>query len=120
MAKIPEFMLKSLYVKGSLKVEGDGFEFQVNNRLGPARIIGTRPLQLNRVPIPMEKCHFVHGREQASFVDVDADNSVLMPKGEAITVRVLDTPLRFGRHTLGISFIVKDLGPANFSVSDRL
>ena len=120
MAKIPEFMLKSLYVKGSLKLKGDGFEFQVNNRLGPARIIRARPLQLNRVPIPIEKCHFVHGQERASFADVDADNSVLMRKGEAVTVRVLDTPLRPGRQTLAISFVVKDLGPVNFSISDRL
>ncbi len=120
MAKIPEFMLKSLYVKGSLKSEGDGFEFQVNNRLGPARIIGARPLQLNRVPIPIEKCPFVHGQERASFADVDADNSVLMRKGEAVTVRVLDTPLRPGRQTLSISFVVKDLGSVNFSISDRL
>ena len=120
MAKIPEFVLKSLYVKGSLKVERNGFEFQVNNRLGPAHIIATRPLQLNRVPIPIEKCRFVHGQEQASFGDVDADNSILMRKGEAITVRVSDTSLSRGRHTLGISFVVKDLGPVGFSISDRL
>ena len=96
------------------------FEFQVNNRLGPARIIGARPLQVNRVPIPLEKCHFVHGQEQASFADVSPETSVLMRKGEALTVRVLDTPIRPGRQTLAISFVVKDLGPLNFSISDRI
>lgn len=120
MPKLPEFLLKSLYVKGSLKVNGEGFEFKVNNQLGPARIIGARPLQLDRTPIPLEKCHFIHGVEEANFVDVSSENSVLMRKGEAITVRVLATPIRRGRHALGISFIVKDLGLINFSVNDQL
>ena len=113
-------MLKSLYVKGSLKSKGNGFEFLVNNRLGPARIIGARPLKVNRTPIPLEKCHFIHDQEQASFADVNAEQSVLMRKGEALTVRVLETPLRPGRQTLGISFVVKDMGQVSFSISDRL
>lgn len=119
MAKIPEFMLKALYVKGSLHNEGDGFEFQMKNDLGPARIVGARPLQLDRKPLPLESCRFVHGQETATFADVDADNSVLMRKGEAITVRVQGQTLRPGRRTLGINVVVKDLGNVTFTVTDQ-
>ncbi len=119
MAKIPEFMLKALYVKGSLRNQGDGFEFQMKNELGPARIIGTRPLQLNRKPIPIGQCRFIHGEQQANFADVTAENSVLMRKGEAIIVKVDNVSLRPGRHTLGINVIVKDMGAINFSVNDE-
>ena len=120
MAKIPEFLLKALYVKGSLHNDGDGFEFQMKNDLGPARIIGARPLQLDRKPIPLASCHFVHGVEEASFADVDVENSVLMRKGEAVTVRVKGQKLRPGRRTLGINVIVKDLGNVSFTVSDKV
>ena len=49
MAKIPEFLLRALYVKGSLRNNEDGFQFQLKNEIGPARIIGARPLQLDRL-----------------------------------------------------------------------
>ena len=120
MAKIPEFLLKALYVKSSLQNDGDGFGFQIKNELGPARIVGARPLQLDRKPIPMDQCRFIHGDQESSFEDVTADQSVLMRKGEAVTVRIQGKPLRRGRHTLVINVIVKDMGPVSFSVTDQV
>jgi hypothetical protein len=120
MPKIPEILLKALYVKGSLQQQGNGFEFQMKNDLGPARIIGANPLQIDRRPIPMDKCIFVHGDQEASFVEVTAEQSVLMRKGEAVTVRVVDQPLRPGRHTLAINVLVKDMGTVSFSVTDQV
>ena len=120
MAKIPEFLLKALYVKGSLRNAAGGFEFQMKNDLGPARIIGARPLQLDRKPIPLESCRFEHGENGANFTDVDEDNSVLMRKGEAVTVHIRGQQLRPGRRTLGINVIVKDLGNVSFTVGDSV
>ena len=120
MAKIPEFLLKALYVKGSLRSENDGFEFQMKNDLGPARIIGARPLQLDRKPIPLDSCRFLHGEQEAGFADVNAEDSVLMRKGEAVTVRVNGHKLRPGRRTLGINVVVKDMGNVSFTVTDQV
>lgn len=120
MPRIPEFLLKALYVKGSLQRQDDGFEFQMKNDLGPARIIGANPLQLDRRPIPLENSSFVHGDQEMGFADVTAEQSVLMRKGEAITVRVTDHTLRPGRHTLSISVVVKDMGNVNFNVTDQV
>jgi hypothetical protein len=120
MAKLPEFLLKALYVKGSLQNVADGFQFQLKNDLGPARIIGARPLQLDRKPIPPDKCTFEHGGQRAQFEDVDGENSVLMRKGEAVTVHVQGQKLRPGRRTLTINVIVKDMGNVGFSVSDQV
>lgn len=120
MARIPEFLLKAFYLKGSLLNEDAGFVFQLKNELGPVRIVGARPLQLNRKPIPMEECRFLHGDLEADFADVTANNSVLMRKGEAVTVRVTRTRLRPGRHTLGIGVVVTDMGSVSFSVTDQV
>jgi hypothetical protein len=119
LAKIPEFLLKALYVKGSLQNTDTGFQFQMKNDLGPARIVGARPLQLDRKPIPLDQCHFEHGGQSASFTDVDAENSVLMHKGEAVTVHVQGHRLRPGRRTLAISVVVKDMGDVSFTVTDQ-
>lgn len=120
MAKIPEFLLRSLYVKGSLGNREGGFEFQVKNELGPARIIGAHALKLDRRPIPLENCQFIYGDKRASFGDITVDNSLLMHKGEALIVVVEGTSLDHGRHSLGISLTIKDIGAINFTVSDRI
>lgn len=120
MPKVPEFLLRALYVKGSLTNNDGGFEFQMKNDLGPARIIGARLLQLDRKPVPLEKCLFIHGGNRASFADVSPQNSVLMRKGEAITVQVSDVSLQRGRHTLGIHVEVKDMGTVSFTVNDQV
>jgi hypothetical protein len=118
--KVPEFLLRALYVKGSLTNNEAGFEFQMKNELGPARIVGARPLQLDRRPIPLDKCLFIHGDDRATFAEVSPQNSVLMRKGEAITVHVRDVSLQRGRHTLGIHVEVKDMGTVSFSVNDQV
>jgi hypothetical protein len=120
MAKIPEFLLKSLYIKGSLRSIDDGFEFKMQNQLGPARIIRAHPLQIDRKPIPLATCFFIHEGSEAGFGDVTVENSVLMRQGEALTVRVQTLALKPGRHTIGIHVEVKDLGPLRFTVSDQL
>jgi hypothetical protein len=120
MAKISDILLRALYVKGSLKNHDDGFEFQMKNNLGPARIVAARPLILDRKPIPLDSCLFVHSGQSASFADVTPETSVLMRKGEAVTVRVDGKTLRRGRHVLGVRVIVKDMGQVSFSVSDQV
>jgi hypothetical protein len=120
MAKIPEFMLKALYVRGSLTRSGDGFEFQLKNDLGPARIIGALPLTVDRKPVLIAACSFYHGGQEIAFETVTAENSVLMRKGEAVTVRVRGMALRPGRHTLDIGVEVKDLGEVRFRIGDGI
>ena len=91
MPKIPGFMLKAVYVKGSLRADENGCEFKMKNELGPVRIIGVNPLQLDRLPIPLEKCSFVHEDLIAGFKDVSVENSVIMRKGESMTLRIEDS-----------------------------
>lgn len=120
MAKIPEFLLRALYVKRILRNQDNGFEFQMKNELGPARIVGAKPLTLDRKPIPLDICLFVHSGQSVSFTDVTPETSVLMRKGEAVSVRVDGQTLKRGRHVLGVNVIVKDMGQVSFSFSDRV
>ena len=120
MAKIPEFLLKALYVKGSLQGNESGFEFQMKNEIGPVRIIGARPLQLNRRPIPMNQCRFILGDQEEGFEEVTTEHSVLMRKGEAVRVKVTGFPLKRDRHTLSIGVVVKDMGNVSFSINDQV
>ena len=92
----------------------------MKNELGPVRIIGARPLLIDRRPIPLEQCHFIHDDQRALFADVTPENSVLMGKGEAVSIQVSGTTLTSGRRTLGIDVLVEDLGQIRFSVIDKV
>ena len=118
MAKIPEFLLKALYVRHSLRRTDDGFGFQLKNDMGPARIVGALPPKLDHKPLPLADCSFVYGGEEVAFETVTADASVMMRKGEAVTVRIRGPALRPGRHTLDIGVPVKDLGELTLTISD--
>jgi hydroxymethylglutaryl-CoA reductase (NADPH) len=117
---IPSFLLKALYVKNSLQNIEGGFEFQLKNELGPARIIGAQPLKVDRKPLPLESCSFVHDGEEMAFTAVTPENSVLMRKGEAVTIRVMGEPLKSGRRSLDIGMTIKNMGNLSFNVGDQV
>jgi hypothetical protein len=119
MAKVPSFMLKALYQRDSLRISGDGFEFQIKNEMGPVRLTGLLPLKVDRKPVSLAQCSLVLGERELPAESVSAQNSVLVRKGESVTVRVRDTALRPGRHSLDIGMVAKDLGELRFTVSDR-
>lgn len=120
MAKIPQFILKALYVRNSLRKTDDGFEFQLKNEVGPGRVVGTLPLKVDRKPVPLADCSFALGDREAGFESVSPENSVLMRKGEAMTVQVRGVTLRPGRHMLDIGVVVKDIGEVRFTINDAL
>ena len=48
--KIPGFLLRRLYVKGSLQATQTGFAFELHNSLGSGSVHGMRPLTLDGTP----------------------------------------------------------------------
>jgi hypothetical protein len=112
-------MLKALYQRDSLRITADGFSFQIKNGIGPVRLIGLLPLRVDRKQVPMARCSLLHGDRELPAEAVSTENSVLVRKGESVTVRVRGTPLRPGRHNLDIGVVAQDLGELRFSVSDR-
>jgi len=49
MAAVPAFMLKKLYLRGSLKNTADGFQFQIRNTLAPGTISAVFPVSIDGV-----------------------------------------------------------------------
>ncbi|MEE8392103.1 MAG: hypothetical protein V3S14_15085 [Anaerolineae bacterium] len=47
MPAIPPFVLKKLYVKGSLRAEADGFALDLKNSIAPASIVAFTGLDVD-------------------------------------------------------------------------
>jgi hypothetical protein len=65
--KVPSFLLKRLYVKGSLRPTENGFEFQLCNKLGSGYARRLMPLTLNGQELDMAATTFQVDGEPVRF-----------------------------------------------------
>ncbi|HEC33714.1 MAG TPA: hypothetical protein ENI37_03235, partial [Chloroflexi bacterium] len=59
MPAIPPVLLKKLYVKGSLRAEGDGFALDLKNSIAPGTILGFKGLELDGAPVELAQVAIV-------------------------------------------------------------
>ncbi|MCX7855233.1 MAG: hypothetical protein N2556_04515 [Anaerolineae bacterium] len=121
MPAIPPVILKKLYVKGSLRAEGDGFVLSLQNNIAPGVIQGFKGLTLDGKAVPIGQISII--QPDGAVVPAGAiseQNPVLFPLGATVTLRVGGIPLSSGNHQLGIRVVVKDVGPLEIPVADTV
>ena len=65
--KVPPFLLRRLYVKGSLTATADGFTFQLENKLGSGYAKRMLPLTLDGEPLDLAASTFEIDGEETAF-----------------------------------------------------
>jgi hydroxymethylglutaryl-CoA reductase (NADPH) len=120
MVAVPSFLLKRLYVKGSLKNTPDGFQFELKNSLGSGYGNELLPLALDGVDLSREDCYYSAGGEMVPFTDVSREKPFTLPMNRTLTMRVKGAPLGGGAHKLKISFVAEGIGKLSFEVVDVL
>jgi hypothetical protein len=119
MVAVPAFLLKKLYVKGSLKSTGDGFEFMVHNALGSGYANQMLPATLDGEKQPLDKTYFRReGEGEILFSQVSAQQPFTLQVGKGIAIGVHGANLQPGTHKVGMGFIVQGIGPLSFEVAD--
>jgi hydroxymethylglutaryl-CoA reductase (NADPH) len=120
MPAIPPVLLKKLYVKGSLRAEGDGFALDLKNTIAPGTIQGFRGLELDGAPVDLAQVSVVQPDGQARpAAEISAEAPLQFPLGATFTLRVAGTPLGSGDHRLKVRVVVQDVGPLEIPVADR-
>ncbi len=120
MPAIPPVILKKLYVKGSLRPEGDGFSLTLKNTIAPGTILEFKGLELDGQPVPLERTAVVVGTEERAATAIAPDAPLAFSLGAEFTLRVAGVPLEPGPHTLRIRVVVQDVGPLEIPVSDQV
>jgi hypothetical protein len=120
MVSVPSFLLKRLYVKGSLKSTADGFEFRVFNKLGSGYATEMLPVTLDGAAFPLEQCYCrPDDEEEVRFSEVGAGKTLTLEVGKGLTIGVHDTlQPAAGPHKVGLGFVVQGISPLSFEVSD--
>ena len=120
MVTIPSFILRRLYVKGSLRNTEGGMEFQILNKLGAGQARRLLPLTLDGDEIPLENCEFNLEGEKVPFAEVSKERPFTMALNKLTTITANGVTLTEGSHTVGMAFEVGGLGVLKFDFFDKL
>ncbi|MBU0495356.1 MAG: hypothetical protein KKA73_02520 [Chloroflexi bacterium] len=120
MPAIPAFLLKKLYVKGSLKNTAAGVEFEIKNTLAPGTIVGAAPITIDEVAYPLADTVVISSDVEQVFADVSPDHPLTFGINAVITLRLTGTELAPGSHQISIPVMTKEAGELQIEVKDIL
>ncbi|NLE77365.1 MAG: hypothetical protein GX605_11520 [Chloroflexi bacterium] len=120
MPVIPAFMLKKLYVQGSLANTPDGFSLALKNTLAQGTIVGMRPLVVDGREYPPDSITVTIAGLSVSAAKVGKQTPHAFPIGVTATLQVQAEPLVHGEHSLAITVETREVGELNIEVTDRL
>jgi hypothetical protein len=118
--QVPGFLLRRLYVKGSLRNTEEGFQFDLKNSLGSGYAEQVLPLTVDGAEIPVGAAYFVVDGTTIRFADVTAENPITLAMNRTVTIGADAESLPEGKHKLGIGFIVSGMGKMEFDVTDAI
>ena len=120
MVSVPGFILRRLYVKGSLRPTSEGFEFELRNNLGSGYSHKVWPLKLDGEEIPVERTYFIIDGRITPFNEVSPDSTFTLELNRTIIVRAACEHLGHGVHTIEMGFDVPGLGTLKFDFTDEV
>jgi hydroxymethylglutaryl-CoA reductase (NADPH) len=118
MITVPPFLLKRLYVKGSLRNNEDGFEFELKNTLGSGYGTELLPLVVDGKELPKENSYFALDAQEIRFTAVGKDKPFTLPMNRTSRILVKGVSLSEGPHRIGFSFVAQGLGKLGLEVTD--
>jgi hydroxymethylglutaryl-CoA reductase (NADPH) len=118
MISVPSFLLKRIYVKGSLQNNEQGFQFQLKNTLGSGYGNELLPLTLDGKELPREDSYFVLDDEEVPFSAVSQERPFTLAMNKTLTIVVKGVTLAEGAHRIGFNFVAQGLGKLSFEVTD--
>ena len=116
--KIPGFLLRRLYVKGSLRNTPQGFQFQLKNSLGSGYARKLLPLTVDGREVPMDSSFFILDDRETPFSAVDKETPFTMAMNRVTTILVKGDSLEEGPRKIGMRFEVAGLGTLGFDFTD--
>ncbi len=118
--QIPTFLLRKLYIKGSLENHDDGFSFKIKNSLSPGTAVGLSPIKVNDTEYELDKTIIKTEGAEMKASEVTKDKAFPIKVGVEIEIHVQGKPLPEGEHKIDISITTKEAGTLAFDVKDAI
>ncbi len=88
MVSVPAFLLRRLYVKGSLTGGEKGFSFRLRNGLGSGYAHKLWPLTLDGEEIAYEASSFIQDGERTEFAEISKEKTFTLAMNTDIEISV--------------------------------
>ncbi len=88
---VPEFLLKKIYQKGTLKKDDSGVSFELKNILGPGFISGFNFVQINDKKFESADVVFVTDGTEIKGNEVTEETPLKFRLGQKGTIKIADT-----------------------------
>ena len=119
MVSVPSFLLRKLYVKGSLKNTEKGFQFQLRNSLGSGYAHKMMALEVDDRILDITNCFFWQNEKRQCFDQVSTSNTFTLAMNSDITIQVDNLELDSNPHKITMAFDVPGLGNLKFNFKDK-
>ena len=118
--KVPTFLLRRLYVPGSLRNTPGGWEFTLRNSIAGGEATGLEPLVLDGAELASDDCFFEVDGEAVPFSAVGPERRFGLESGRDIRLTVRGDALSPGEHTVEMGFTVPGIGRLGFDFTDSV
>lgn len=115
---IPSFLLRRLYVKGSLTNVEEGFQFILTNPLANATLVKPLTLTIDDQPVDPARIKLLSEGKSLSNSEISESSPVDFRVNSSVTVVVEGVKLTPGEHRISISSSVKGYGDIKFEIKD--
>ncbi len=116
--QVPGFLLRRIYVRGSLQRTEDGFRFELRNTLGSGYARRLQPLEVGGAALPIQDCFFEVDGQRHGFAEVTPDSPFSLALNHTSVLHGRGVILPDAPVDLTVGFEVQGLGALSFTVSD--
>ncbi len=116
---IPTALLRRFYVGNSLRNHGDGFEFQLANRIAPTTIVSLGPIEVDGELFAPNQITVKASRPRpASAIREGAP--LFLSMGKVVTLSIPGKQLKPGRHQIIVHALTKEVGPVSIEFDETI
>ena len=121
MVTIPNFLLRRLYVRGSLRNTPEGCAFALKNGIDTGTVTAIPRVEIDGVSYPAGVLA-VHVPGEGTFpgTAITPQAPLSLGVGMTVTVRLTGMVLQPGEHTLKVQIQAQELGKVEIKVKDRV
>jgi hypothetical protein len=120
VALVPSFILRKLYVPGSLTNTDMGCQFQIKNTLAPATVTGVGPVVIDGDDCPAKDVLVMRGSERAPVAEVSKARPVAFDINVVVTLVAKGRKLAPGEHHLSVEIASREAGRLKIEITDRI
>lgn len=117
---VPSFLLKKLYVKGSLKSTPSGFEFVLKNNLAPGSIIGLGAVTVDDTVYPPEAVTVKSPRGEWRGDQITSKSPITFPMNAETRILVQGQVPAPGSHHVVLAVITREIGRIEIDLTDTI